>query len=191
MRAACLRWPASSTGGARSIAQGTNPAAPQDASAPVQLPAFEVVSIKPHPDEGIGHMNSISDSTPDGISVSRRLLDMLLRFAFDVPRDRLLNEPAWMKTNRFDIEAKVAAEDAPQLQALTRQQRWAMLIPALEDRCQLKFHHETREQQVYTLVVASGGPKLKETNPADSEAVEAWIVARGAGGTKAGDDEHV
>jgi uncharacterized protein (TIGR03435 family) len=155
-----------------SIAQANNPAVPQDVSASIQLPSFEVVSIKPHQEEDMTRMGISFNSTPDGLSFKGGSLDMLLRFAFDVPRDRLLNEPAWMKSNRFDIEAKVAAEDAPQLQALTRQQRWAMLIPALEDRCQLKFHHETREQQVYTLVVASGGPKLKETNPADSEAVK-------------------
>jgi len=38
----------------------------------------------------------------------------------------------------------------------------AMIIPALEDRCALKFHHETRELEVYTLVLAKGGSKLKE-----------------------------
>jgi uncharacterized protein (TIGR03435 family) len=136
------------------------------------LPAFDVVSIRPHDDEGVSRMGIYFNTTPDGLSFKGGSLDMLLHFAFDVPRDRLLNEPEWAKSSRFDVQAKVAPEDAPRLEALTRQQRWAMLIPTLEDRCHLKFHHETREQQVYTLVVAKGGPKLEETNPADSDAIK-------------------
>jgi uncharacterized protein (TIGR03435 family) len=161
------------------IAQGvSNVAATQEDSAPTQLPAFDVVSIKPHQDEGMTSMGIWFGTTPDGLSFKSGSLDMLLRFAFDVPRDRLRNEPEWAKSSRFDVEAKVAPEDAPRLQSLTRQQRWAMLIPALKDRCDLKFHHETRELQVYNLVVASGGVKPKETNPADSDAIKPGSTPR-------------
>jgi bla regulator protein blaR1 len=137
------------------------------------LPKFDVVSIKPHEDESIGRMGISFKTTPDGISFKGGSLDMLLRLAFDVPRDRLLNEPEWVKSSRFDIDAKVGPEDAPRLQLLTRQQRWAMLIPALEDRCQLKFSHEDRNLDVYALVVAKGGPKLKEVPPSDPDALKA------------------
>jgi bla regulator protein blaR1 len=138
----------------------------------VALPAFDVVSIKPHQDEGISRMGIRFNATPDGLSFNGGSLDMLLHLAFDVPRDRLLNEPGWVRSSRFDVEAKVAPEDATRLQTLTRQQRWAMLIPALEDRCRLKFHYEKRNLQVYTLGVARDGPKLKEANPADSDAAK-------------------
>jgi uncharacterized protein (TIGR03435 family) len=129
---------------------------------PRALPAFDVVSIKPHEDEGISRIGIWFNTTPDGLSFKGGSLDMLLHLAFGVPRDRLLNEPGWVKSSRFDLEAKVAPDDTPGLDALTRQQRWAMLIPALEDRCRLKFHHEERDLQVYTLAVAKGGPKVKE-----------------------------
>ncbi len=142
---------------------------------PRALPAFDVVSIKPHKDEGVSRMGIEFSTTPDGLSFKGGSLDMLLHLAFDVPRDRLLNEPEWVKSSRLDIEAKVAPEDATRLEALTRLQRWAMLIPTLEDRCQLKFHHENRELEVYTLVVAKGGSKLKEANPADSDASKPGI----------------
>lgn len=134
------------------------------------LPKFDVVSIKPHKDEGLSRIGIRFQMTPDGVLFNGGSPDMLLHFAFDVPRDRLLDEPEWVKSSRFDIEAKVAPEDAPSLEKLTRQQRWAMMIPVLEDRCQLKFHHESRELPVYTLMVASGGPKLTGANPADSDA---------------------
>jgi uncharacterized protein (TIGR03435 family) len=142
------------------------------------LPAFDVVSIKPHQDESVSRIGILFRTTPDGLSFQGGSLDMLLHLAFDVPRDRLLNEPEWVKSSRFDIEAKVAPEDAPLLEGLTRRQRWAMLIPALEDRCRLKFHHENRELQVYTLVVAKDGPKLKEAHPADSDGVDPGSMGR-------------
>ena len=136
------------------------------------LPKFDVVSIKPHEDESIGKMGISFHTTPDGLSFKGGSLDMLLRLAFDVPREQLLNEPEWAKSSRFDIEAKVAPEAVPRLQGLTRQQRWAMLIPALEERCQLTFSHQSRNLEVYALVVAKGGPKLKEVPLSDSDAVK-------------------
>jgi uncharacterized protein (TIGR03435 family) len=137
-------------------------------AAPNDLPSFDAVSIKPHADEGMSSFGIEFRITPDGITFRGGTLDMLLLRAFAVPRDRLLNEPDWAKSTRLDFEAKVAPEDAPKLKPLTPQQRWAMMIPALQDRCQLKFHHETRELEVYALVVAKGGAKLKAANPADS-----------------------
>jgi len=152
------------------VAPGQTPSAPAGNAAAEPL-AFDVVSIKPHKDEGISRVGIGFRTTPDGLSFSGGSLDMLLRMAFDVPRDRLLNEPEWVKSSRLDLDAKVAPEDAPRLKTLTRQQHWAMLIPVLEDRCRLKFHHENRELEVYTLVAAKGGPKLKEAEAADSDAI--------------------
>jgi uncharacterized protein (TIGR03435 family) len=135
------------------------------------LPKFDVVSIKPHEDEGISRIGIGFNTTPDGISFKGGSLDMLLRLTFEVPGDRMLNEPEWTKSRRFDVEAKVTPDDAPGLERLTRQQRWAMLIPALEDRCSLRFHHEKRDLQVYTLVLSRGGSKLKAAARADSDQV--------------------
>ena len=109
-------------------------------------------------------------TVPDGVVFKGGTIDMLLHMAFDVPRDRILNEPDWVRSSRIDLDAKVAPDDAPKLKTLTRQQQWAMIIPALEDRCALKFHHENRELDVSTLVVAKGGPKFKEAPAADPDA---------------------
>jgi uncharacterized protein (TIGR03435 family) len=45
---------------------------------------------------------------------------------------------------------------------LTLNERWAMMLPVLVDRFGLKFHRETRDVEVYTLVVGKGGSKMKE-----------------------------
>ena len=139
----------------------------QTPAAAVALPAFDVVSIKTHKDEGVGMMRMGISATPDGVLANGVPLQLLVRQAFGVSDDRILNEPDWVKSARFDLEAKVAPEDAPSLKALSMQERFAMFLPVLEDRFGLKFHHEKKDLVVYTLVVAKGGPKLKEAKPAD------------------------
>jgi uncharacterized protein (TIGR03435 family) len=107
---------------------------------------------------------------------------MILREAFGVTNDRLMGEPAWVTTSRYDVDAKVAPEDAPKFKQLTDQQKWQMLLEALDDRCALRFHHETRELTVYTLVVAKGGAKLQVSKPAAPSANQ----APGRGASSAG-----
>src|SRR5579863_7014774 len=147
---------------------GQQPGGAQAASS-ASLPQFDVVSVKPHKDEGM-NMRIAFLFTPDGITVDGMPLDNLLRNAFDLTRDRILNEPEWVKSDRFDIQAKVAPEDAPRWKDLNSNQRNAMLIPVFQDRFGLKFHHETKELEVHTLEVAKGGPKLKDATPEEMAA---------------------
>ena len=123
-----------------------------------EVPQFDVSSIKPtSPGSDERSMIRI---TPDGTLFRGTPVHMLLRTAFGVEDDRIFGEPSWVKSNRYDIEAKVAPEDAPKLDKLKAEDRGAMLIPLLTERFGLKYHHETRELPMYALVVAKGGPKL-------------------------------
>ncbi len=90
-------------------------------------------------------------------------VQMLLRTAFRLEPDRIIGAPSWVSSNRYDIEAKVAPDDAPKLDKVKAEDRSAMLLPLLVERFNLKYHHETRELPMYTLVVAKGGPKLTES----------------------------
>ena len=65
--------------------------------------------------------------------------------------------PDWLFTERYDIVA-VTGNDA----ALTDENRQAYLQAALADRCQFRFHRETREIRMYALVSSKNGPKLIE-----------------------------
>ena len=123
------------------------------------LPKFDVVSIKP----GGGNTSGFGMSlllTPDGISAAGVPFQMILTQAFGVPDDRIIGAPSWSRSDLYDIQAKVAAEDAPRLQKLNREQRWGMLQPVLQERFHLKFHNEMQDRQVYALVIAKGGPKI-------------------------------
>ncbi len=90
---------------------------------------------------------------------------MAVREAFGLENDRLLGGPAWAKTTNFDIEAKVAPDDAPKLKALKMEQRRQMMVALLEERFGLKYHHETRDLPMYELVVAKGGAKMQASKP--------------------------
>jgi uncharacterized protein (TIGR03435 family) len=123
------------------------------------LPRYEVASIKPGTSEA---GPALFRFTPDGISIQGLPPESLLQQAFGIERDRIIGAPSWVQSKRFDIEAKVAPEDAPSLEKLKTEERQAMLLPLLVERFNLKYHHETRELQSYALVIAKGGPKLVE-----------------------------
>jgi uncharacterized protein (TIGR03435 family) len=139
----------------------------EDAAA--RLPKFEVASVKPYHQSGQMMMIS-SRVLPDGISMSGMSLKNLLHQSFGLPENRIINEPGWAKDEQYDIQAKVDPADAPKLKDLTRNERFAMMLPVLIDRFGLKFHHETRDVEVYTLVVGKSGSKLTKAQSDSADA---------------------
>jgi uncharacterized protein (TIGR03435 family) len=83
----------------------------------------------------------------------------LVSLAYQVKGYQLSAQP-WMKSQRYDIQAKLP-------EGGTRGQVPAMVQTLLAQRLGLKVHRETRQMQVYALVVAKDGHKLK---PAEGEA---------------------
>ena len=148
------------------IMQGQNKpatlASGMGSDASVNVPKFDVISIKPADSKDDRRTLQF---TPDGILIHGTDAHMLLRTAFGVEDDRIVGAPGWAKSNRFDVEAKVAPEDAAKVDKLKLDGRRAMLIPLLEERFHLKYHHETRELPMYALVVSNGGPKLQVAKP--------------------------
>ena len=134
------------------------------ASSP-NVPKYDVASIKPSSADAAGFMLMM---TPTGIRMKNAQIQMLLQMAFGVEPDRIVDAPDWVRSKRFDIEAKVKPEDAPKLQKLKLEQKRTMLLPVLEERLGLKYHHESRDLPIYALVVAKGGPKLTASKPREA-----------------------
>jgi len=134
------------------------PASSAASDASPDLPKYDVATIKPTSDSEGRRMFMFS---PDGISLTGVPVQMLLTEAFHVEDDHIIGAPAWVKTNRYDVQAKVSPDDAPKLDKLKFDDRRSMLVPLLVERFNLKYHHETREMTGYALVVAKGGPKMK------------------------------
>jgi uncharacterized protein (TIGR03435 family) len=86
----------------------------------------------------------------------------LRRLAGDAYGLDVLGGPAWVDSERFDVNAKAEGEPAPA-------QIRAMLRPLLADRFNLAVHTETREMPVYTLAVVRSdrrpGEKLRQSDP--------------------------
>jgi uncharacterized protein (TIGR03435 family) len=133
--------------------------APQGSKAAVQLPEFEVVSVKPNKSDTTLFRLYF---TADGVRIENASMLMIIRAAygmFNSLDDKFIGIPDWAKVERFDIEAKVNEADAPAFQKLNFDNRQLMVQAMLVDRFKLQTHRETREQPVYVLVVAKNGPK--------------------------------
>jgi uncharacterized protein (TIGR03435 family) len=94
--------------------------------------------------------------------------------AFGVSPWEIKGGPGWIRSQRWDIEAK--ADHPYSLNDLH-----IMLEHALEDRFGLKLRHETRMGHVLRLEVANGGPKLKPHVPSNDSKTPP-IMARPGGG---------
>jgi uncharacterized protein (TIGR03435 family) len=101
----------------------------------------------------------------NGVSFRGISTKMLLKYAFVVEPDRIPGVPGWADSEEYDLQARV--DDASEL-------RWRMLpmskqrlaiLPILESRFNLRYHHETRTLPVWVLVVAKGGPRLHKATP--------------------------
>ncbi len=138
---------------------------PVSAQAPAASPAFEVASIKPSK-PGPQH---IFEVTPSGSLTWQASVGDVIRIAYKVkPPFQIYGAPGWAESEEYMIVAK-PPEGSPPINPknLPRETVFLQRIQALlADRFQLKVHHEKRDMPVYVLVVAKGGPKLKEGDAA-------------------------
>jgi uncharacterized protein (TIGR03435 family) len=146
---------------------------------------YEIVSIKPHQPGGNPNFTRI---LPDGYAASGISLQELVVQAYGfgtnpMTDQELARQPAWFKSETFDINARVDSSDVPALQDSMNPKglaeyianlqnhvpnaRMLMLQELLADRFHLKVHHEIKQLPVYALIVAKGGSKLKESKLED------------------------
>ncbi|MGD0796370.1 MAG: TIGR03435 family protein [Acidobacteriaceae bacterium] len=136
-------------------------------AAPITPPhiGFDVVSVKPNRTD-TSHPGSMIRG--DGFDAENITPVWVLYWAFDCGIDRdekvFSGLPAWVKSERFDIIAKVADADVPTWKKLPNSEKESMVLQVLEDRFKLTFHRESIEAPVYALVVAKGGPKMTEVD---------------------------
>jgi uncharacterized protein (TIGR03435 family) len=120
--------------------------------APAHRAEFEVASIKL---DKSGDMRAMVRPTPGRFTLTNVPMQFIVTNAYKIKDFQLSGAPPWFLSERYDIEAK--AEGNPALEAML-----PMLQTLLEDRLQLKFHHETKEMATYALMVAKAG-KLHES----------------------------
>jgi uncharacterized protein (TIGR03435 family) len=127
-----------------------SPAQPQvGAPAPLE---FEVASIKPRPVAPGAMMVTFRHGT---LNVDIARLRQIIGLAYAIQRVRVQGGPSWLDTEQYVIAAKAGSADASWDQART------MLQTLLADRFKLAVHRETKELDVYSLVVGKNGSKLQ------------------------------
>ena len=152
---------------------------------------FEVASVKPSATDDRRTMIQIQPG--GGLRTGGTSLKMLLTFAYDVREFQITGGPGWINTDRFDIVAKAersaGAENPPDdPRKMTEQQRKTVgdqmrerLRALLAERFQLTLHRETKEQSVYALVVAKGGPKLQQAQAMEGTGPRGPMMRMGRG----------
>jgi uncharacterized protein (TIGR03435 family) len=116
--------------------------------------SFEVASIKPAEPGARGSM--LMMKTGGGFQGKNITIKLLIQQAYSVRDFQVSGGPGWMSTEHFDIIAKCAEG------TFSDEQTREMMQSLLADRFQLIPKRETKDLPAYSLVVAKGGPKLKE-----------------------------
>ena len=136
-------------------------------------PEFEVASIKP---DNVDRIRRVERPMGGGLVTRGITTRYLIGIAYDVKDFQIFGGPSWIGRETYSIDAKPGnSPKGPILSLyLTRQQKeddeWHLRIQSLlADRFQLRIHKETREEQVYSLVVAKNGPKFKEAKFDESD----------------------
>jgi uncharacterized protein (TIGR03435 family) len=117
----------------------------------VQTLEFEVATIKPN---NSGSRNGGTTMPAIGrFQGTNVTLHELVARAYGIRDFQIVGGPDWINDDRFDVAGKPPESAPPQSQA-------AMLRELLAQRFKLAVHKETREQPVYSLVIARPDGKL-------------------------------
>ena len=126
---------------------------------------FEVAAIRPNL-AGSTAGTSFNLFAGGRLKITNEPIKLLLRVAFELQNVQIVGGPAWLDTDRYDIEAKTGRPEK-----LERGQLKPLLQSLLAERFHLKFHRETRELNVYALMLAKDGPKFKPKGEGDVSAM--------------------
>ena len=153
------------------------------AQTPAARVEFDVASIKPSAPPGTGQVHVGVHIDGARLSCTYLSLKDYIRMAYRV-KDHQVIGPDFLASDRFDIAATLPSAEA-------RDKVPEMLQTLLADRFHLTFHRDSKEFPVYALVVAKGGPKMKESpvdpdapaTPAGNKAAVNVNASGGRGGT--------
>ena len=87
----------------------------------------------------------------------------LITAVYQLQDYQLSGGPAWLKSARFDIDAKGPLKPDIPINDQISQMGQALLA----DRFQLKLHREAKEMPIYALLIAKNGPKLDSARGAN------------------------
>lgn len=120
---------------------------------------FEVASVKPSTADDPGPKMDLAPSGSVNVNITPW---MLIQMAYRVKDYQIAGAPKWLDKEFFRIVAKPPLGPVPAGQSAQNALFEERMRYLLEERFHLVTHRETRNLPEYVLVVAKGGPKLKE-----------------------------
>jgi uncharacterized protein (TIGR03435 family) len=134
-------------------------------------PSFEVATVRPSRSDGgfVNYHLSTARFHAENATVAE-----LIKFAYNVKTDdQLPKDPGWIRSEKFDIDAKADDAEVAAMGTLLPDQKFEqfrlMMQSLLADRFKLKVSTQTKELPVYALVVAKDGPHLTEAKVVPEE----------------------
>lgn len=150
-----------SVGGLCQIAE-THPAAIEGTT--TVRSSFQVASIRPADPSAA---DTSLDFVGDRLEVKNMTIFNLIKFSYDIRSNSLLrNASEWVRTQRYDIQAKEDSTSTKALEQLSIEQQRAykreLVRGMLTERLHLQVVQEPREVSVYLLTAEKGEPKLDQ-----------------------------
>jgi uncharacterized protein (TIGR03435 family) len=157
---------------ARAQSVSTTPCISDPGSAPstaITSLTYDVASIRQNK-SGDGSLRFRDPPHEAKLSFTNMTMKNLIENAYGISDFQLSGGPAWLDSDRFDIEAK--SDDSVNAQLLklnncdASQAKQQMLQSLLADRLKLTVHRGAKPVSGYDLVLAKNGPKFNESKPA-------------------------
>jgi uncharacterized protein (TIGR03435 family) len=120
-------------------------------------PRFEAASIKQNNSDRNGIGNKYG---PETFSWTNVPLRAFIQNVYGVKDYQVIGAPNWVNSDKWDITARTDG-------ATTFPQKSEMAKTLMAERFQLKFHWETREMPVYSLVPLRDGPRFQPAKDDD------------------------
>jgi uncharacterized protein (TIGR03435 family) len=111
---------------------------------------IEVASVKPG-DPGATSMGN--HFSPGRFTLTNYSLMSLIEWAYRLKEYQIVDAPGWLRSERWTVDGSLTAP-------VSFMQNMDVLQPLLAERFHLGIRRETRTTNVYSLVIAKGGPKL-------------------------------
>jgi uncharacterized protein (TIGR03435 family) len=132
-----------------------------------KLPAFDAASIKPSaPDTPL----KVDFAAGGRLTISHATLRFLIKIAYDVSDQQILDGPGWINSRRFDLQGTPLAPYGGDPTKMTPDQILVFHGPTrlrlqrlLADRFNLELKKESQPMPIFALVLGKSGSKLKPT----------------------------
>lgn len=130
---------------------------------PDAAPRFAAASVKANTTVRNGMGNKFDPTMAQWTNTPLR---NLIENAYRLSDYQAVGWPEWLRSDKWDIDAKTEGPT-------TIPQKFQMLQTLIVERFGLKFHREMKDLPGYSLVIAKGGPKLREVKEGGTESTPA------------------